>query len=96
MVQHQKDQYNFWLGLSESQRDYIKSQNTPVIVDVEIKTNVKRIQLEELHKLMSESKISAYEIIDDQYIQFMGIDGTTYLVFSKYDSATNQILPHSF
>ena len=97
MNQDQKNQYNLWLALPESQRDdideLIYEQQGPVIIELNTYANVRRITLEQLADLLANGQIVSYKNIDDRHMRFTDNNGQNYLVQGKYDQQTNRILP---
>ena len=95
MSESQKNQYNFWISSSESQRNSIINDiNRIGDVVVSIKSYpIKYLQFPELGNLLSSGRVASYKVLTDEYMQFTDIDGKNYLVPGKYDPITNIILP---
>ena len=95
---HQKDQYKFWLSLSNSQKEYITDQvyyqKGRVVANIMLYGGVTDITLEKLSELLAQNQIVNYKVLNDEYIQFTDINGSQYLVYGKYNSLTNQVLSH--
>lgn len=98
LSEYQKNQYNFWLSLSDSQKEFIRSEinngRGPILANIRLYGNVKDLNLEELANILSQGKIVGYKVLNDDYMQFTDNNGNNYLVYGKYDPQTNQILPH--
>lgn len=87
-----KEQYTLWLSLPNSMKIYIE-KNAPIVLSVNLnKAEFKN--LEEISQLTQEGRLANFKVLDDGYILYNGNDGKDYLVYAKYDSATNQLIPH--
>lgn len=98
LSEDQKAQYNLWLSLPEIQKNTIinnadKSRTGDAVVSIK-SYPVETLKITDLPNLFSSGKIIAYKILTDKYMQFTDSDDNNYIVYGKYDTATNQVLPH--
>lgn len=98
LTDSQKNQYNFWLSLPASQKQFIRDEiynfRGPIVANVRL-YNVRYLNLNQIANLLSTNQISSFKVLDDEYVQLSDINGNIYIVNARYDPQTNKIFPHS-
>ena len=93
----QRNEYNFWLSLPQSQKDEIiaqvKDATGPTVINV-TSYDTESLSINAANNLLAQGKITEYDILNVDYVQLLDTNGNYYVVFGQYDVKTNRILPH--
>lgn len=92
LSERQRNQYNLWRALPKATRDHIEASNSQIVVNLKTYPVIK-IDFPQLEELAERNLIASAKAIDDEHVQVSDRHGNNYIVYARYDPATNQILP---